>query len=105
MPPARETGALAPGETSTSMCKLVSFYRQYKIEFHISGMVFCLIGGKVRAQAVSLEPCFFLSWNKKHTRISGGSIGCPGPAIILTQAACISTAILGDELAHIPPRE
>lgn len=24
------------------------FYRQYRIEFHISAMVFCLIGGKVR---------------------------------------------------------
>ncbi|CAM9842420.1 unnamed protein product [Scytosiphon promiscuus] len=51
MPAAREVDVLAPGETSTSMCKLASFYRRYKIEFHISGMVFCLIGGKVGATA------------------------------------------------------
>lgn len=35
-------------ETSSTVCKCAAFYRKYKIEFHMSGMVFCLIGGKVR---------------------------------------------------------
>lgn len=48
MPERREEDVAMPGESSTSICKLASFYRRYKIEFHISGMVFCLIGGKVR---------------------------------------------------------
>ena len=47
MPARREGPVGVPEESSTSMCKVASFYRKYKIEFHISGMVFCLIGGKV----------------------------------------------------------
>ena len=48
MPVQRETAVGMPQESSSSICKLTAFYQKYKIEFHISGMVFCLIGGKVR---------------------------------------------------------
>lgn len=41
--------AIVPQEESRSMCKCLAFYRKYKIEFHISAMVFCLIGGKVES--------------------------------------------------------
>ncbi|CAM9449177.1 unnamed protein product [Ectocarpus sp. 6 AP-2014] len=51
MPERREENVGVPGESSTSICKMAAFYRRYKIEFHISGMVFCLIGGKVGATA------------------------------------------------------
>eukprot|EP00752_Nemacystus_decipiens_P010278 g9159.t1 len=51
MPVQREVPVGMPEESSSSMCKLASFYQRYKIEFHISGMVFCLIGGKVGATA------------------------------------------------------
>lgn len=48
MPAKREEEIGVPEESSTSICKIASFYRKYRIEFHISGMVFCLIGGKVK---------------------------------------------------------
>lgn len=48
MPVQRETALGMPEESSSSICKVSAFYQKYKIEFHISGMVFCLIGGKVR---------------------------------------------------------
>lgn len=48
MPAKREEDTGVPEESSTSICKMASFYRKYRIEFHISGMVFCLIGGKVK---------------------------------------------------------
>lgn len=50
MPGKREEEEGAPEESSTSVCKMAAFYRKYKIEFHISGMVFCLIGGKVKTK-------------------------------------------------------
>lgn len=76
MPAARDAGALAPGESSSSMCKLAAFYRRYKIEFHISGMVFCLIGGKVRPRAVFFPHLCFLCPETRSTWCSRNSSGC-----------------------------
>ncbi len=59
MPAQREGAVGLPEESSTSMCKLASFYRKYRIEFHISGMVFCLIGGKVGRFFLSVFPFMF----------------------------------------------
>ena len=41
MPVQRETALGMPEESSSSICKVSAFYQKYKIEFHISGMVFC----------------------------------------------------------------
>ena len=46
MPSSRDV--VAPHQQGRSGWRMVAFYQKYKIEFHISGMVFCLIGGKVR---------------------------------------------------------
>lgn len=51
--PAAQAVAM-PTEESTGMCTMLSFYGRYQIEFHISGMVFCLIGGKVRRRSTLL---------------------------------------------------
>ena len=47
MPASHDTVAIHQ-QGRASEWKLLAFYQKYKIEFHISGMVFCLIGGKVR---------------------------------------------------------
>lgn len=39
------------GRSANIFRRMLSFYQRFKIEFHISGMVFCLIGGKVRGAA------------------------------------------------------
>lgn len=49
MPPARDVVEHQQG--GAGGWRMLAFYRKYKIEFHISGMVFCLIGGKVGATA------------------------------------------------------
>ncbi|CAM9780623.1 unnamed protein product [Ectocarpus fasciculatus] len=51
--PARREGdgSISREETHASACKLTTFYRKYKIEFHISGMLFWLICGEVGAAA------------------------------------------------------
>lgn len=59
MPTQREVSMGMPEESSSSICKISAFYNKYKIEFHISGMVFCLIGGKVRTN------CVFFSRRRK----------------------------------------
>ncbi|CAN0141175.1 unnamed protein product [Ectocarpus fasciculatus] len=50
--PARREGdgSISREETHASACKLTTFYRKYKIEFHISGMLFWLICGEVGFQ-------------------------------------------------------
>lgn len=57
MPARRDEDLGVPEESSTAMCKLANFYRKYRIEFHISGMVFCLIGGKVKTNCCC--PAYF----------------------------------------------
>lgn len=59
MPVQRETAVGMPQESSSSICKMSAFYEKYKIEFHISGMVFCLIGGKVHRFCPSLLSVLF----------------------------------------------
>lgn len=54
MPAPRDTAVGMPEESSSSICKVAAFYRKFKIEFHISGMVFCLIGGKVQIRVLCL---------------------------------------------------
>lgn len=47
LPVQRATTVGVPDESSSSIWKFTAFYQKYSIEFHISGMVFWLIGGKV----------------------------------------------------------
>lgn len=46
MPSSRDV--VGSHQEGRSRWRMLAFYQKYKIEFHISGMVFCLIGGKVR---------------------------------------------------------
>lgn len=47
LPPQRHV-SVVHDEQMSSVCKVLAFYRKYKIEFQISAMVFCFIGGKVK---------------------------------------------------------
>lgn len=85
MPEPREEDGGVPGESSTSICKMAAFYRRFKIEFHISGMVFCLIGGKVRG----LPPFFRGIMGREQYCLNlmkyfGGGVRAPGMQVPYT---------------------
>lgn len=60
-------------EQMSGVCKVLAFYRKYKIEFQISAMVFCFIGGKVKSHL--LLGVLVRLWSSTTNRVDARVLG------------------------------